>query len=183
MAKNKAKKDKRRTASVICRLFGFGILILVIGALLPITLPQFMGYEVFNVISGSMEPEIPVGSAAYVKAVDPRDIESDDIIAFMSGGTVITHRVIDNYQINKTLTTKGDANAQEDLGEVPYDNVIGKVVKHVPYLGQLMWVLSSNVGKMLMMILALCGALLNILASRLKGQWKDDQQALKQQQR
>ena len=180
MAKKKAKKDKRRMASVICRLFGIIILIVVIGSLLPITLPHYMGYEIYNVISGSMEPDIPVGSIIFVKSVEPDTLEEGDVVAFMSGGSIVTHRIISNHLVEAYLTTKGDANEQEDRGEVPYANVIGKVVKHVPYLGQLMWVLSSNVGKMLMMILALCGALLNILASRLKGQWKDDQQDLNQ---
>ena len=59
-------------AAVICRLLGCIILIVVIGALLPITLPHYMGYEIFNVVSGSMEPDIPVGSIIYVKPVEPK---------------------------------------------------------------------------------------------------------------
>ena len=78
------------------------------------------------------------------------------------------HRVVKNFQLDGYLTTQGDANEQEDLGQVLYQNVIGKVVRHFPYLGQLMWILSSSTGKVLMMCLALCGALLNILASRIK---------------
>lgn len=163
-------------AAVICRLFGSVILIVVIAALLPITLPHFMGYEVYNVISGSMEPEIPIGSAAYVKLAEPAYLEKGDIIAFYSEGEVIMHRVVKNFQLDGYLTTKGDANEQEDLGEVSYEKVIGKVVRHFPHLGQLMWILSSNVGKALMMTLALCGALLNILATRLHVQWKERQQ-------
>lgn len=170
-------------ASVICRLFGIIILIAVIAALLPITLPHYMGYEIYNVISGSMEPDIPVGSIIYVQDTSADTLEKNDVIAFMSGGSIVTHRVVENHILEGYLTTKGDANAQEDLGEVPYDNVIGKVVKHVPYLGQLMWILSSNVGKILLMTLAVCGALLNILASRIKGQWKEDQQAMRQQRK
>ena len=176
MAKKKAKKDKGRMAAVICRLLGCIILIVVIGALLPITLPHYMGYEIFNVVSGSMEPDIPVGSIIYVKPVEPETIEKNDVIAFKTGGTIVTHRVVGNHQVEGYMTTKGDANKQEDLGEVLYANIIGKVVRHVPYLGQLMWILSSNVGKVLMMTLALCGALLNILATRLHIQWKERQQ-------
>lgn len=155
-------------AAAVCRLFGCIILAVVIAALLPITIPHFMGYEIFNVVSGSMEPEIPIGSAAYVKPAEPAYLESGDIIAFKSEGEVIMHRVVKNFQLDGYLTTQGDANEQEDLGQVLYQNVIGKVVRHFPYLGQLMWILSSSTGKVLMMCLALCGALLNILASRIK---------------
>ena len=164
-------------AAVICRLFGCIIFAVVIVALLPITLPRFMGYEVYNVISGSMEPEIPIGSAAYVKPSEPAYLEKGDIIAFYSEGEVIMHRVVKNFQLDGYLTTKGDANEQEDLGEVSYEKIVGKVIRHFPYLGQLMWILSSNVGKGLMMTLALCGALLNILASRIHGQMKEEQRA------
>ena len=85
----------------------------------------------------------------------PETIEKNDVIAFKTGGTIVTHRVVGNHQVEGYMTTKGDANKQEDLGEVLYANIIGKVVRHVPYLGQLMWILSSNVGKVLMMTLAL----------------------------
>lgn len=168
MAKKKAKNKKGRMAAAICRLFGCAILIMVIAALLPMTIPRLMGYEVYNVISGSMEPEIPIWSIAFVKPIDPVELEQGDIIAFMSGGSVVMHRVKENYKVEGYLITKGDANEQEDLAEIQYDMVIGIVVKHFPYLGQLMMLLSSNIAKALMMCLALCGALLNILASRIK---------------
>ncbi|MBR2188011.1 MAG: signal peptidase I [Eubacterium sp.] len=168
MTKQKKKKRKGRMAAAICHLFGCGILILVIAALAPITVPKFMGYEIFNVISGSMEPEIPIGSVAYVEQTEPALIEDDEVIAFMSGGTVIMHRVVSNHQVEGYLTTRGDANEVDDLGEVTYDMVIGRVVRHLPILGQVMMVCSSNIGKALLLCLAACGALLNILAGRFR---------------
>ncbi len=64
------------------------------------------------------------------------------------------------------LFTKGDANEQEDLNETDYDAVIGRVVKHLPIPGLLTMILSVNTGKVLLLILALSGALINILAGR-----------------
>ena len=155
-------------ASVICRLFGWIILLGVIAALIPVTVPHFMGYEIYNVISGSMEPEIPVGSIAYVKPVDPVTIEEGDIILYVTEGAEILHRVVSNHKLEGYLITKGDANEEEDIKEVRYASVRGLVEKHYPVVGQMMMILANTLGKVLLLCLALCGVLLNVLAGRMR---------------
>ena len=169
------KKKKGKAAAVVCRIFGTLILILVIGSLLPITVPRFMGYEVYNVISGSMEPEIPVGSVVYVEPVDPSTLTEGDMIAFISGGSVVIHRVVTNHLVDQDLVTKGDANEQEDLSAVPYPAVRGQVVRHYPVLGQLMMVCTDVFGKILLLCLALSGVLLHVAAGRM--QQEEDQES------
>ena len=39
---------------VLCNVLGIFLIVLVLALILPLTLPRMMGYEVFNVISGSM---------------------------------------------------------------------------------------------------------------------------------
>ena len=82
--------NKRRMASVICRLFGMLILIGVIAVLLPVTLPRLMGLQTYHVMSGSMEPAIPTGSLVYVRSADPMKLEKEDIIAFYQGDEAAT---------------------------------------------------------------------------------------------
>ena len=164
--KKERKKNKGRMASAICHLFGWIILIVVIGSLLPVTVPRFLGYEIYNVISGSMEPEIPVGSIVYVEPVDPSVMSEGDIIAFASGGSIVIHRVVTNHLVDQDIVTKGDANEQEDLEPIPYPNIRGRVVRHYPILGQLMMVYASNPGKVLLLCLALSGVLLHVVAGR-----------------
>lgn len=142
------------------------MLLVVIAAAIPLSVPEFMGYEIYNVVSGSMEPTIPIGSIIYVKPSDPVDIEKGDIIAFESGDSIVMHRVIQNDVINGEFTTKGDANAAEDINEVRYKNLVGVVAYHIPVLGQLLILYASALGKICMISFAACGALLNILASR-----------------
>ena len=165
MAKRRRRSDSRMAAA-ICRIAGLLILLLVIASVVPVTVPQLMGYQVYNVMSGSMEPEIPVGSAAYVAPVDPVELSKGEIVAFTRGGTVILHRVVSNHMVEGFLVTKGDANEQEDIEDLPYQNVTGRVVRHYPLLGQFMMIYSSAVGKVLLLCLAACGAMLNILAGR-----------------
>lgn len=152
----------------LCNVIGTLMLLVVIAAALPLTIPNFMGYEVYNVVSGSMEPTIPVGSIIYVKEVDPADIYSGDIIAFHSGDSVIMHRVTQNKVVEGTFTTKGDANDGEDMSEVPYKDLIGIVVRHIPILGQLLILFGSTFGRICMVCFAACGALLNILGGRFR---------------
>ena len=155
-------------ASVICRLFGWVILLAVIAALVPVTVPRFFGYEIVNVISGSMEPEIPVGSIVYVKQTDPVGIEEGEVILYASEGSEILHRVVSNHQVEGYLVTKGDANEQEDIKEVQYASVRGRVEKHYPVIGQMMMILANTLGKVLLLCLALCGVLLNVIAGRMQ---------------
>ncbi len=155
-------------ASVICRLFGMLILIGVIAVLLPVTLPRLMGLQTYHVMSGSMEPAIPTGSLVYVRSADPMKLEKEDIIAFYQGDEVIMHRVVKNNKFDELLKTKGDANPTEDFSEVPYEQVIGKVIRHIPVLGQVMSVYTSLTGKILILCLLICGVLFNVLAGRLK---------------
>ena len=152
----------------LCNVVGTIILLSVIGTCLPVTIPQFLGYQVYNVISGSMEPEIPVGSVIYVKSTEPETVVEGDIIAFESEDSVITHRVVMNKTVEGTFTTKGDANEKEDMNDVPYSALIGKVTAHYPVLGELLVIYTSNVGKAYAVCFAVCGAMFNILAGRLR---------------
>ena len=151
-----------------CSLIGTLMLLVVIAAALRLTVPNFMGYDVYNVVSGSMEPTIPIGSIIYVKDTDPADIKSGDIIAFQSGDSVIMHRVKENKVVEGTFVTKGDANEAEDMNNVPYDDLIGIVVRHIPILGQLLILFGSTFGRICMVCFAACGALLNILGGRFR---------------
>ena len=95
------------------------------------------GYSVFKVVTGSMEPTIPVDALLLSDRVDIETIEVGDIVCFESKsehmrGSVVTHRVVDitNYSGFIQLTTRGDANTVEDTLSVTENNLIGKVVWH-----------------------------------------------------
>ena len=98
---------------------------------------RLMGYQVFNVISGSMEPEYSVGDLIYVKAVDPNDIEVDMPITFVLNEDLVvaTHRVVEIDAENQYFYTKGDANETVDSAPVHFNNVIGVPQFSIPLLG------------------------------------------------
>lgn len=151
------------------------MLLAIIATCLLIVVPQLCKYYVYHVISPSMSPEIPVGSIVYVKPTAPEDIEDGDVIAFISGDTIITHRVVKNYIVEGKFTTKGDANPTEDENPVLYSELVGKVVWHYPWLGQLFSLYSTSVGKFYIVLFAACGAMMNILANRLRARIEESE--------
>lgn len=94
------------------------------------------GFMMFRVVTGSMEPTIPVGALLVAQQVDIHTVDVNDIVCFRTKETVIqgetvTHRVVDvllGSDGRWLLETKGDANPVADGYYVDQENFIGKVV-------------------------------------------------------
>ena len=116
------------------------VVIVVIFALLLVG-ARVIGLLPLTVLSGSMEPNYPVGSLIYVKKVDPLTLEAGDVITYtIDEDTVVTHRIVEvipdeNDPTIVRFKTKGDANEAID-GTLAYSpNVAGTPVFTIPYLG------------------------------------------------
>lgn len=97
-----------------------------------------------------MEPAIPVGSLIYIQETAPEDMKEKDVIAYYGGSdrtAIITHRVIENRVFMGEFVTKGDANPDEDMTPIPYEDFIGKVRLSIPRVGRAAQALSSTPGK------------------------------------
>lgn len=148
---------------------GVVIILITLVAALLLAVPGFLGWKQMTVLTGSMEPAIPVGSMVYVEEVQPKTLQEDDIVTFAkSDGEVVTHRVVRNRTIEGDLVTKGDANAEEDMDPVPYDRVIGKVSLTVPAAGDVLGYIASDVGKIYMLAFGACGLMFVILGGRMR---------------
>lgn len=109
----------------------------VVLAAVSLVLLRVMGYQVFNVVSGSMEPTYSVGDLIYVKSVDPDAVEVGDPITFVLNENLVvaTHRVIRIDAENRHFYTKGDANETADAAPVHFNNLIGIPTLSIPKLG------------------------------------------------
>ena len=98
---------------------------------------RLVGLQVFNVVSGSMEPTYSLGDLIYVKTVDPDAVKVGDPITFVLNEDLLvaTHRVVAIDRENRQFTTKGDANETEDARPVHFNNLIGVPVFAIPLLG------------------------------------------------
>src|SRR3989344_4546218 len=96
--------------------------------------------KLYVVQSGSMEPKLKLGSLVIVKPQE--SYAANDVITFSpeGGKETITHRIAmrrypEGTTFQPTYITKGDANEEIDRGEVKNENVVGKVILAVPFLG------------------------------------------------
>jgi signal peptidase I len=130
--------------------------------------PNFMGYELKTVLSGSMERTFKTGSIIAVKPLNnPTNLKKDNIITFKKDEqTLITHRIIDvvNNGVQTMYKTKGDNNEDADGNLVPSINVVGIYSGiTIPFLGYFIDFAKSNSGTALLLIVP--GALLLIYSA------------------
>lgn len=133
---------KQQTAKLLKVLSTILVIFAVIIAFL-ISGMRIFGFQVYGVLTGSMEPAYPTGSLIYVKDVDARTLRVNDVITFsVSPNVVATHRIVELVpdSTNPAVTlyrTKGDANNEVDATLVAERNIIGKVSFCVPFLGNM----------------------------------------------
>ncbi len=162
------KKKGRNPFGVLCTTLGTLALLVLIIACVPLTVPRMFSYELYTVVSGSMEPAIPTGSLVYVENLDPNEVQEGDVIAFygaQDGSSVITHRVVTNSTVMGEFITKGDANEENDMSPIPYSHFIGRVAKSIPKVGALAQTFTSSTGKIAGASLMGLGVVLNILGA------------------
>ena len=110
-------------------------------------------FSLYTIISPSMEPNINVYDVVVTRKVDPKTINEGDVITFISSsslgeGLTITHRVKSKIitENDVKFRTQGDNNKVADSALVQSNNVLGKVIFKIPYLGHLQFLLQSKGG-------------------------------------
>ena len=158
--------ERRSGFSSFCSAAGIILIIIVIAAMIPLFVPRILGYQVYDITSGSMEPEMPVWSMVLVKDAEPSDISTGDVIAYSAGDIVVTHRVMKNDADERSFITKGDANEMMDMSPVSYSQLIGKVTAHFPVIGGIMAALTDIKGKVFLFALLAGGVILQAVGRR-----------------
>lgn len=142
----------------ICGFLSTLLMVALLALAAVLIVPVILGYTELAVLTGSMQPTIPVGSLIYVKEVDPATLEPGDVITYrLEGDTMVTHRVIETNLTEGYLITQGDANEDPD-GEITFDRIVGKMDFHLPYLGYISMNIRTKIG-----IFAICGTLIAII--------------------
>jgi signal peptidase len=152
-------KGSRKLVVITGALLSVAVIIcvLVVSQVLSKGYVSVGGYSLFQVATGSMEPEYSVGTLLVVKKTPIEEIQIGDIVNFRSRDAgmldqMITHRVIGIHKGvdgSVYLETKGDANPQRDANYVSQDNLIGKVIKNTgsgSFLAGLVGLLTSPTG-------------------------------------
>lgn len=144
--------------SKVCGVLSTLILLVLLALAVALVVPVLMGCTELAVLTGSMQPALPVGSLIYIKEADPAQLQVGDVITYrLEGDTMVTHRVVENLPEEGYLITQGDANQEPD-GQITYDRVQGKMVFHLPWLGYISMNIRTKTG-----IFAVCGTLVVII--------------------
>ncbi|MEK4131289.1 signal peptidase I [Solibacillus sp. FSL W8-0474] len=119
--------------------------------------PQFFGYQLKTVLSGSMEPDIQTGSIIAVKlAEDKTSYKAGDVITFQEAEDfLVTHRITEVVKSGDSVLyrTKGDNNNAEDMNPVMAENVVAQYTGFtLPYVGYFNNFASSKNGALLLII-------------------------------
>jgi signal peptidase len=128
---------------------GFFLAIILIALLIVSQKFSLGGHKFLIVQTGSMKPSIPAGSLVFVSPIkevvspvgeNTKDLRVGDVITYKNQknpNLFVTHRVKsiakENGQI--LIETKGDANNAADVEKVRFENVVGKVLLAIPFLG------------------------------------------------
>jgi signal peptidase len=165
------RKRRRRPVSVIFDVLFYATLVgvLCMGLLYGSRGGRdVFGYSIFNVLTTSMQREIPKGSLVIVKDIGTDKIEiGDDITFLIDKNTTKTHRVIrifEDYEGSgaRGFETKGLENPLADEDIVYAANVVGKVVFHTKGIGDtLAWIKARWIFVLALFIgiFILCGTL------------------------
>lgn len=137
--------------------------------LLCIILSVF-GIKLYNVPTGSMEPNIHANSLVMVNNnANYDDIEVGDVIIYerQSDDIMIIHRVIE--KTDNGLYTKGDANAIADGICITPDIFVGKFIFAIPKIGKFFDWLESPVNKVIYLASMIGLSAIDILLTDKKG--------------
>ncbi|MBI2031176.1 MAG: signal peptidase I [Candidatus Levybacteria bacterium] len=139
-------KIVKKTVNVILTLGVFALIPAIVFTLVTSKTNAILGIQSFVVLSGSMEPTIPVGSIIYTQK--QLWYPQGSSISFKNGNRTITHRVTKVTNRANTLyyQTKGDANNTVDEKEVIAKDIFGKQVFFLPYAGYLINFLKTPLG-------------------------------------
>ena len=128
----------RRALRIALRVIGLAVASGAAIGIVATMLFAALGLTPRIVVSGSMEPGLPIGSVVVSERVDATAVSVGDVVTtdrFNGPGTV-THRVVDVAlgSSQTVLTLKGDANGGVD--REPYEvREVGVMRLAIPYVG------------------------------------------------
>lgn len=128
------RRLQKVTATILVYLF---MLFLILSLLFAYSLlPLRNNFKIVTIASGSMGKGLSKGSLALIKP--QKSYQLNDVITFqVAARGRVTHRLVQIEKIGNRqfFTTKGDANADDDIEKIADSQIIGRVLFSMPLLG------------------------------------------------
>lgn len=153
----------------------------------------FLGFRIFSVATGSMEPEYAVGDVLIVREKDPSTIVVGDNIVYLGAvadysGKIITHNVIEieqNENGEYLFHTKGIANTIEDP-IVHEDQLYGVVFYNNEFIAGVCKILNNRYGLYLFVVFVILDFFIGFIRNqgeRIEQEKEEERQRREKQKR
>ena len=124
--------------------------------------PRVLPYQTYFVLSGSMEPTIPVGSVIVLLPAQAEELGIGDVITFARPDhpeTLVTHRIVglEPAEAGPQFVTKGDANDGADPWRVPVSGQGWRVGFAIPWVGYLLRAVQLPLARLALVVLPALG--------------------------
>lgn len=99
---------------------------------------HILGMYMFNIVSGSMEPNLEINDVVLVQKCDILELKKGDIITFRQDERIISHRILKVTKEKGIIKfqTKGDNNEIPDPDLVEQEQIYGKVLFRIKKIGK-----------------------------------------------
>ena len=168
--------DRRRrllsTLTTVVMLLAFALAGIMV-------LPTLLGYERYVIVTGSMEPTLPVGTIVYDEVVPVENLEVGDIITFVPPpefgiADPVTHRIVrivvadedSSAPDERVFRTQGDNNKDPDPWKMVLDGPEQpRVAHHLPQVGYVYMALQVGWVQLLVIGLPAVGVIVYIVVT------------------
>lgn len=158
-ARKQNNKIAKKIIDIILIILTYNIILVAISNINTEKGMSLFGCEAYIIKTNSMEPSIKNGDVIITKKVPEEKIQVGDIITFKQDADIITHRISRIEEENgKKYITKGDNNNIEDSSKITYQEIKGKEIITIPYLGKIINILQNKIvfWIILLIILIMC---------------------------
>lgn len=157
---NKRKENAKiikKVIEIFAIILIYNIILIAVSSENNMSLFNILGYKSYVIKTTSMEPTINVNDVVLTKEVEQQDLKVGDVITFQQKREVITHRItkIEENEGKFEYTTKGDNNNIEDIFKISYENIEGKHVLTIPYLGKIVQILDNKLVFLIILLIIL----------------------------
>ena len=162
---NKRKENvkiAKKVIEIIAIILIYNIILIALSSANKISVVNILGYKSYIIKTNSMEPTISINDVVITKKVKKEKIKKGDVITFLQDGEVITHRIT-QIDDNGNYTTKGDNNNIEDTFKITYENIEGKHILTIPYLGKIVQALDNKIVFLIITLIILIFMFITIL--------------------
>ena len=132
---------------IIIPIIIYDMILIVQSIIKPNVTPSIFGIKTFTIISNSMNPTFEIDDIIFVKETNADQLQKGDIISFVQGRDIITHRIYNIEKNNNEIIfiTKGDANNTTDINKVKVSQIEGKCIFKISKLGKVLTILKNKV--------------------------------------